>query len=87
MLATGMAMTARIRGNHWQKALAKPLIPTFSPHTGRRGANRERGKGFALYFPISDLALSGVIAVVGTVTVAGTLSAQSSKIDFAMSIA
>lgn len=37
--------------------------------------------------PIIDLALSGVIAVVGTVTVVGTLSAQSSRIDFAMSIA
>ena len=39
------------------------------------------------YCPIICLALSGVIAVVATVTVVGTLSAQSSRIDFAMSIA
>jgi hypothetical protein len=39
------------------------------------------------YLPISDLALSGVIAVVGTVTVVDTLSAQSSRIAFAISIA
>ena len=39
------------------------------------------------YLPIIALALSGVIAVVATVTTVGTLSAQSSRIDFAMSIA
>ena len=47
--------------------------------------------GFTLpwlaYLPIIDLALSGVIAVVATVTVVGTLSAQSSRMAFAMSIA
>lgn len=37
--------------------------------------------------PIMLFALSGVIAVVSTVTVFGTVSAQSSRIDFAMSIA
>jgi hypothetical protein len=35
----------------------------------------------------SCFALSGVIAVVGTVTTVGTFSAQSSRIDFAISIA
>ena len=38
-------------------------------------------------FVIIDLAFSGVIAVVSTVTVVGTSVAQSSRIDFAMSIA
>ena len=41
----------------------------------------------AAYLPIIGLTLSGVIAVVGTVTVVGTLSAQSSRIAFAISIA
>ena len=41
----------------------------------------------AAYCPIICFALSGVIAVVATVTVVGTLSAQSSRIDFAMLIA
>jgi hypothetical protein len=36
---------------------------------------------------ISCFAFSGVIAVVGTVTTVGTFSAQSSRIDFAISIA
>jgi hypothetical protein len=39
------------------------------------------------FLPIIDLALSGVIAVVGTATVVGTLSAQSSRIALAISIA
>lgn len=38
-------------------------------------------------FPIICLALSGVTAVVGTVTVVGTLSAQSRRMALAISIA
>ena len=54
----------------------------------RPGAGRARPpRPCRAYLPIIDLALSGVIAVVGTVTVVGTLSAQSSRIDFAISIA
>jgi hypothetical protein len=59
-------------------------------HGNKSGRPRKVGRDllFAVpYFPIIDLALSGVIAVVGTVTVVGTLSAQSSRIDFAISIA
>jgi hypothetical protein len=55
----------------------------------RGGAARRRAAPVAdeVYLPIIDLALSGVIAVVGTVTVVGTFSAQSSRIAFAISIA
>ena len=61
------------------------------PANGERGRRPTgfvgRGRPTGPYLPIIDLAFAGVTAVVGTVTVAGTLSAQSSKIDFAMSIA
>lgn len=39
------------------------------------------------YLPIICLAFSAVMAVVSTVTTAGTEAAQSRRIDFAMSIA
>jgi hypothetical protein len=52
-------------------------LPTFVQRLLARSAQ----------FPISDLALSGVIASVGTVTVVGTVSAQSSRIALAISIA
>jgi len=54
-------------------------------YTGRAGGHE--GRLPWAYLPISDLALSGVIAVVGTVTTVSTFSAQSSRIFLAISIA
>lgn len=54
------------------------------PMSGR--ARRAMCEDF-VQFCISCFALSGVIAVVGTVTTVGTFSAQSSRTDFAISIA
>lgn len=51
------------------------------------GQTRPAGWSLELYLPIICLALSGVMAVVSTVTVGSTDDAQSSNIDFAMSIA
>jgi len=55
------------------------------PLLGRAGGHE--GQRFRAHLPISDFALSGVIAVVGTVTTVSTFSAQSSRIFLAMSIA
>ncbi len=52
---------------------------------GRAGGHA--GPRLWAHLPISDFALSGVIAVVGTVTTVSTFSAQSSRIFLAMSIA
>lgn len=48
---------------------------------------RPAGLSLRLYLPIICFAFSGVMAVVSTVTVGSTDDAQSSSIDFAMSIA
>ena len=56
---------------------------TTQPHAGITMKDNLFWPGFILL----AVALSGVIAVVGTVTVVGTLSAQSSRMDFAISIA
>lgn len=51
------------------------------------GQMRPAGSSLHLYLPIICFAFSGVMAVVSTVTVGSTDDAQSSNIDFAMSIA
>ena len=70
--------SSHITGGVGDPALARPASRVLG--SGLRPGSRP-------YLPIIDLAFSGVIAVVATVTVVGTLSAQSSSIDFAMSIA
>ena len=62
-----------------------PSLERRPPLHGRAGGHE--GQLPRAYLPISDLALSGVIAVVGTVTTVSTFSAQSSRIFLAMSIA
>jgi hypothetical protein len=67
-------------------AFRPPLRIAYSlRYAGRAGGHE--GPRIRAYLPISDFALSGVIAVVGTVTTVSTFSAQSSRIFLAISIA
>src|SRR5215471_5774187 len=72
------------RAGSRSKGVAHLCAKPHCQKIGRKPQADGRAEGPNDECPIICLALSDVIAVVGTVTTVGTFSAQSSRIDFAI---